>query len=148
MTHTAGFGIDSGRRDHTFEPLPKSLPGIKNLVYPSYGGTAVRLGAPITQIGWSHCTSNVTIRQVTAPVPVATSKPNLPKWNNHSYVVALAYSLLAYLRGKAHDLKRSNFGIGARRRHCRRGGIQPSGSVCSRTRNYPARAAQFNSGPA
>ena len=84
------------RRAHgdTFEPLPKSLPGAKNGLYPSYGGTTVRLGEAPNQIGWSHCTSNVTIRQVTAAVPVATSKPDLPKWNNHSYVVVLAYSLL------------------------------------------------------
>src|SRR5205823_14468434 len=56
---------------------------------------------PQNQIGWSHCTSNLTIRQVTATVPVVTSKPDLPKWNNHSYVVVLAYSLLTHLSGTA-----------------------------------------------
>ena len=74
--HTVSFGVDSGERmGDTFEPLPKSLPGAKNGLYPSYGGTAVRLGEAPNQIGWSHCTSHLTIRQVTAAVPVAHQSP-------------------------------------------------------------------------
>src|SRR5262249_388741 len=67
--------------DDTFEPFPKSLPGVKNVVYPSYGGTAVRLAQP--QIRWLHRTSNVTIRQVLPSVPAAISKPDLQEWTNH-----------------------------------------------------------------